>query len=292
MAAQLRGVLIAALGVAVIAASCGDDPVAPTNTITTTPPPTNQQPAVTLQSLSVSPSSVQAPTQPTGQVTLSAAASSAVVVSLQSGNTAVARVPASVTVATGTSTATFAVETLSVSASTDVSITGTYSGISRSATLTVTAPAPPPPNPNPAPNPNRTFWMGLSGNRVGCTGGFADIVLLENNLGQQGTLTLCNQDTLQPLAWMSAAPISIGAPNAINHREVLFDVYLANLTATCKFHPNFTFYVNNFPYAFLFNFPPDLVPGEQWHGTRTLAIQNNGRVTAQASGDSYIHSCQ
>jgi hypothetical protein len=291
MAAQLRRILVAALGVAVIAASaCGDDPVAPTNT--TIPSPTNQQPAVTLQLLSVSPSSVQAPTQPTGQVTLSAAATSAVIVSLQSGNTAVARVPASVTVATGASTATFAIETLSVTAATNVSITGTYSGITRSATLTVTAPAVPPPNPNPTPNPNRTFWMGLSGNRVGCTGGFLDIVLLENNVGQQGTLTLCNQDTLQPLAWMSAAPISIGPVNAINDREVVFDVYLANLTATCKFHPNFTFYQGNFPNAFLFNFPPDLVPAEQWHGTRTLFFSDNARVTARASGDSYIHSCQ
>ena len=292
MAGQLRRILVAALGVAVLAASaCSSDPlVAPSNT--TPPPPANQQPAVTLQLLSVSPSSVQAPTQPTGQVTLSAAATSAVVVSLQSGNTAVARVPASVTVATGASTATFAIETLSVSAATNVSITGTYSGVSRSATLTVTAPAAPPPNPNPTPNPNRTFWMGLSGNRVGCTGGFLDIVLLENNVGQQGTLTLCNQDTLQPLAWMSVAPISIGPLNAINDREIVFDVYLANLTATCKFHPNFTFYQGTFPNAFLYNFPPDLVPSEQLHVTRTLFFSNNARVTARASGDAYIHSCQ
>ena len=291
MSATLRGILAAVLAAAIMASACGDEspnPVGPT----TNPQPTNPTVTITLQSLTVTPSTVQSPTQPTGQITLSAAATSGAVVSLQSGNTAVARVPASVTVPSGASTATFNVETLTVTSTTSVSITATYSGVSRSATLAVTAP-PPPPNPNPTPNPSRTFWMGLSGNQVGCTGGFADIVLMENNIGQQGTLTLCNQDTLQPLAWMSSAPISIGAPNAINQREVVFDVYLANLTTQCKFHPNFTFYVQTTPYAFLFNFPPDILPFDPvWHGTRTLFIQNNGRVTARPSGDSYIHSCQ
>jgi hypothetical protein len=57
-------------------------------------------------------------------------------VTLSSSNTAVATVPASVTVAAGSTSQTFTVTTATVSAATSATITGTL-GVSRSATLTV-----------------------------------------------------------------------------------------------------------------------------------------------------------
>jgi hypothetical protein len=101
--------------------------------------------SVTLSSLSLNPTSVTGGNSSTGTVTLSGAApSGGAVVTLSSSNTAVARVPASVTVAAGATSASFTVSTIAVTASTAVSISATYSGATRSASLTVT-PAPPPP---------------------------------------------------------------------------------------------------------------------------------------------------
>jgi hypothetical protein len=53
-------------------------------------------------------------------------------------NTAVATVPASVTVPAGSTSATFTVTTSAVAASTAVTITASYNGTSRPAGLTVT----------------------------------------------------------------------------------------------------------------------------------------------------------
>ncbi len=91
-----------------------------------------------VSSVTLSPTSVNSGTSSTGTVTLSAAApSGGAAVTLTSGNTAAATVPASVTVPAGSTSTTFTVTTLSVTTSTAVSITATYSGSSQSATLTV-----------------------------------------------------------------------------------------------------------------------------------------------------------
>src|SRR2546426_1911986 len=100
--------------------------------------------SVALSSLTLNPTNVVGGNSSTGTVTLSGAApSGGAQVTLSSSNTAVARVPPSVTVAAGATSATFTVSTSAVAASTTVSISGTYGGVTRSASLTVT-PAPPP----------------------------------------------------------------------------------------------------------------------------------------------------
>jgi hypothetical protein len=101
-------------------------------------------PTATLASVAVTPTSVVGPASATGTATLTAAApTGGAVVTLSSNNTAVATVPASVTVPAGATSATFTVTTTAVSTSTTVTLTGTYSGTSRTATLTVTPPPPP-----------------------------------------------------------------------------------------------------------------------------------------------------
>jgi hypothetical protein len=94
-------------------------------------------PAVTLASLTLNPTSVVGGNTSTGTVTLSAAPSANASVTLTSSNTAVATVPASVTVPAGTTSASFAVTTNSVGASTAVTISGSFGGVTQSANLTV-----------------------------------------------------------------------------------------------------------------------------------------------------------
>jgi hypothetical protein len=97
--------------------------------------------AATLSSVAVSPSTVVGGNGSTGTATLtSAAPTGGAVVSLSSSNTAVATLPASVTIAAGATSATFAATTSSVTTSTPVTITATYSGTSKTTTLTVTPP--------------------------------------------------------------------------------------------------------------------------------------------------------
>jgi hypothetical protein len=108
-----------------------------TATLTVTPVP----PPVTLQSVSVNPTSVPGGTTSQGTVTLSSGApAGGIVVFLSSSNTAAAGVPASVTVAAGGTNATFTVTTAAVSASTAVTMSAEYDGITRTATLTVNPP--------------------------------------------------------------------------------------------------------------------------------------------------------
>jgi hypothetical protein len=91
-----------------------------------------------VSSLAVSPTTVLGGVSSQGTVTLSAAApTGGAVVTLTSSNTAVATVPASISVPAGSTTGTFSVTTTSVSSATSVTITGTYAGSSRVASLTV-----------------------------------------------------------------------------------------------------------------------------------------------------------
>ena len=96
--------------------------------------------AVALQSLAVSPSTITGGSTATGTLTLNGPApAGGALVHLSSSNTAVATVPASVTVATGAKTATFTVTSSAVAISSTATITGTY-GTSFGAQLTVNAP--------------------------------------------------------------------------------------------------------------------------------------------------------
>jgi hypothetical protein len=115
------------------------------------PPP----PGPTLSSLTLSPTSVVGGSTSQGTVTLSSAApNGGAMVTLTSGNTNVATVPPSVTVAAGSSSAPFTVTTKAVTASTSVTISGSAGGTPQAATLTVTPAGgtpPPPSGPLPAP---------------------------------------------------------------------------------------------------------------------------------------------
>jgi len=95
--------------------------------------------APVLNSVSVSPASVQGGGSSTGTVTLSGPAPvGGAVVTLSSSNPA-AQVPASVTVAANATTATFPVTTSPVATTTSLTISGTY-GTTQNATFTVTRP--------------------------------------------------------------------------------------------------------------------------------------------------------
>ena len=101
-----------------------------------------------LASISLNPATLLGGAGSTGTVTLTGPApAGGALVTLSSGNTAVAAVPASVTVLGGNTTANFAITTTPVSAATPVTISGSYNGGNASATLTV--------NPNLIPH---TLW--------------------------------------------------------------------------------------------------------------------------------------
>lgn len=91
-----------------------------------------------LSGISLNPSTVVGGNSSTGTVRLTAPAQSGgFTVQLSSSNSAVASVPASVTVPQGQTTATFTVTTARVTRSTTVTITASAGGVTRQATLTV-----------------------------------------------------------------------------------------------------------------------------------------------------------
>jgi acetyl esterase/lipase len=94
-----------------------------------------------LLSLTAAPTSVIGGATATGTVTLdSPAPAGGAVVSLSTGSSAVATVPASVTVAAGATSATFTVTSKPVAATATVSLGASYRGVARAASLTVQAP--------------------------------------------------------------------------------------------------------------------------------------------------------
>ncbi|HEV3469705.1 MAG TPA: hypothetical protein VG148_10320 [Pyrinomonadaceae bacterium] len=98
-----------------------------------------------VSTLMVNPPSVSGGNPSQGEVTLTSTATpGGAVVSLRSSNTAVATVPASVTIPSGSNLARFTVSTRAVSATTNVAITATYGSTSKSVTLTVTPSTAPP----------------------------------------------------------------------------------------------------------------------------------------------------
>jgi probable HAF family extracellular repeat protein len=97
--------------------------------------------APSLSSLTLSPNSVTGGNPSTGTATLtSAAPAGGQLVTLSSSNTAVATVPAGVTIAAGATSGNFAVTSVAATASTNVTISATSGGATRTAVLTV-APA-------------------------------------------------------------------------------------------------------------------------------------------------------
>jgi hypothetical protein len=97
--------------------------------------------SATLSAIALNPSSVNGGSPSTGTVTLSGPApSGGATVSLSSGNTAAATVPASVTVAAGATSATFTVSTSAVTTSTPVTLSASYAGATKMASLTVNPP--------------------------------------------------------------------------------------------------------------------------------------------------------
>jgi IPT/TIG domain/PQQ-like domain len=99
----------------------------------------NTAPTVTLSSLTLNPTTVKGGTPSQGTVTLTGKAPvGGAKVKLGSSNTAVATVPAMLTVPANASSATFTVTTKGVSGNTKVTISASYAGVRKNATLTVT----------------------------------------------------------------------------------------------------------------------------------------------------------
>jgi subtilisin family serine protease len=99
----------------------------------------NVLPSPTPQSVTLSPTSVVGGQTSTATITLSGAApAGGALVSLASSNTAVATVPANVTIAEGATTGTFTITTLAQASSTSATISAAYHGLTRTAPLTVT----------------------------------------------------------------------------------------------------------------------------------------------------------
>ena len=99
----------------------------------------NPGPVVVLSSLTLNPATVKGQKSSTGTVQLSGRApSGGLVVMLSSSNTAVATVPANVTVPAGATSAKFLVTTKRVPATTSTVIGASYTGVTKTATLTVT----------------------------------------------------------------------------------------------------------------------------------------------------------
>jgi hypothetical protein len=114
-------------------------------TVTVTPAAPPPPAPISLTAVSLSAASVVGGNPVQGTVRLSAAATSATVVTLVSSS-ASATVPTSVTVAAGSSSATFTVNTTAVSATTTATISATFNSVTLSASLTINpASAPPPP---------------------------------------------------------------------------------------------------------------------------------------------------
>lgn len=113
---------------------------------------TTTQPAPTLQSLVMNPTSIVVPNWGTGTVTLTGTAQSPTTVQLRSNNSNVS-IPTSVTVSTGTRSVSFNIVPRQVSSVTSVQITASAGNVSRSATITVNPARSPAPSPTPAPTP-------------------------------------------------------------------------------------------------------------------------------------------
>ena len=120
---------------AVITATLGSSSKQATLTISPPAPAT----AVSLSSLTLNPTTVRGGDSSQGTVILSGAApSGGVVVTLATSDSAMAMVPASVTVPAGQSSASFKVDTGRAASNTSVTVSAAYDGVTNAASLTVT----------------------------------------------------------------------------------------------------------------------------------------------------------
>jgi len=118
-----------------------------TATLTVDPFPSTPPPAA-ISTLSLSPSTITGGASSTGVVTSTQSApAGGLLVSLSSSDTAVATVPASVTIAAGASSASFTVSTSPGTTTRTATITGSAGGATQSAVLTSNASGAPPPPP-------------------------------------------------------------------------------------------------------------------------------------------------
>lgn len=138
---------------ALVATACGDkEPVTPaaptvvtppvTPAPTPTPPPPPPPEPAALEAFTLSSSSVEGQAEPTGTIRLTGAApSGGAVVRMESKDTDIVKVPATVTVPAGATSASFTIDTATVPTRQVVELTATYLTVSRSVMLTVRAPA-------------------------------------------------------------------------------------------------------------------------------------------------------
>ena len=161
-----------------------------TLTVTAAPPPA---PTATLDTVSLSPASVQGGSSSSATVTLTAnAPAGGAVVSFSSSNTAVATVPASMTVPEGVNSRVVVnfVSTSPVSATATSVISATYNGVTRSATLTVTPP--PPPQPGGA---LASITLSPSTVQTGTTSSSATLAFTANTPAGGATVSLASSNT-------------------------------------------------------------------------------------------------
>ncbi|HET6667673.1 MAG TPA: putative Ig domain-containing protein [Intrasporangium sp.] len=160
-----------------------------TLTVTAPAPP----PSATLDTVSLSPASVQGGSPSSATVTLTAnAPAGGAVVSFSSSNTAVATVPASMTVPEGVNSRVVVnfVSTSPVSATATSVISATYNGVTRSATLTVTPP--PPPQPGGA---LASITLSPSTVQTGTTSTSATLAFTANTPSGGATVSLASSNT-------------------------------------------------------------------------------------------------
>ena len=158
-------------------------------TVTGTSPPA---PSATLDTVSVGPASVQGGSAASATVTLTAPApAGGAVVSFSSGSTAVATVPATMTVPAGVNSRVVVnfVSTTPVTSTTTAVISATYNGVTRSATITVTPPPPPQP------------------------GGALDAITLSPSTVQTGTLSTSATLTFTALTPTGGASVALASSN-------------------------------------------------------------------------------
>jgi hypothetical protein len=135
--------LIAVLAVALVAIGCGDDEPsgAPTPPPATPPPATPPPTAAELTSLTINFPIVRGQDRAEGTVTLTAAApAGGAVVTLESSNRDVAKVPGNVTIPAGSTSNVFVIDTSTTGTPVNVTISATYSGVTRTAPLQVVPP--------------------------------------------------------------------------------------------------------------------------------------------------------
>ena len=141
---QVNTMAVAGSTTVTISASQSGGAQQQTASLTVTPPPPS---GATLTSLTLNPSAVSGGSPSTGSVTLSAPApTGGAAVSLSSSNTAVATLPANVTIRAGATSAIFTVNTTVVTTSSSVTVSASYAGVTQTDSVTVT-PAPPPGTP-------------------------------------------------------------------------------------------------------------------------------------------------